>query len=206
MLSQMIINNRWRKGYKMTEGNSIKKRGVTRDSSYDRKQIVRDREYRDGYREWLDSLSPEERAKAKDLGVAEAAIDRKAVGRGFNGVELDRIGDRSEGLAASMPEVEYDEVKQEAMRLVRVVLANIFNPAAGRTVAYEVDIIGIALGVPGMGSVTAVAAKHGFTKAAISKAAVKFTDDNGLPPSVYMRSEANREVHRQANRRRRKAS
>lgn len=190
----------------MTDKNEGRKKSVMGDGAYARQQSLRDSRYERDYKTWLDKLSPKERAKAKSLGVGEPLVDRKAVGRGFDGVEFDRIGDTSESLGDAMAEQETDQVKLEAMRLVRIVLADIFNPAPGRTVEYEVDILGIALGVPGLVSVTAIAAKHGYTKAAISKAAVKFCSENELPPSIYMRSEANREIHRQANRRRRKAS
>lgn len=189
----------------MTEKEGMENGAVSGDGDYERAQSVRDREYEAEYAKWINGLTPCERARVKSMRLDHAEIDRKAVGRGYDGVEFDRVADQSEGLADLMSEEETDALKLEAMRLVRIVLANIFNPSPGRTVGYEVDVIGIAIGVPGLGSVTAVAAKHGFTKQAISKAAVKFCNDNGLPPSIYMRSEANREVHRVANRRRSKA-
>lgn len=191
----------------MTERMGNEKRAVIYDE-YGRKQGAMDESYRAEYRKWYAGLTPEQRVELKDRGLDKPSVDRKAVGRGLEGVDLDRLGalDVLEGFEPVVESSRSDDVMHEALRIVRVALADIFNPAVGRTVEYEVDIVGISLGMPGLDSMTAVGKKHGVTKAAISKAAHKFCDDLGLPASSYMRSEANREVHRKTNRRRSKVS
>lgn len=96
------------------------------------------------------------------------------------------------------------EVNRRAMSLVRCSLASILNPSHGSTSALEADVIALAIGFPGMGSMTDVAKKHGVGKAAISKRAVAFCDENELPPSPYMKSKRARESYQRCNKRRQK--
>lgn len=48
-------------------------------------------------------------------------------------------------------------------------------------------------------NMTRLAAKHGMTKQALSKRVVRYVEENGLPPSVYMRSEKDRETYAETN-------
>lgn len=48
-------------------------------------------------------------------------------------------------------------------------------------------------------AITRIAKKHGLSKAAISKRAVRFCIDNGLPPSLFMRPERDRETYAMTN-------
>ena len=66
----------------------------------------------------------------------------------------------------------------------------------------EAEIVGMAAGMelaPGM-TVTALAQRYGVSKQAISKRLVNFCETHGLPPSVFMRPEKDREIYRQFNR------
>lgn len=48
-------------------------------------------------------------------------------------------------------------------------------------------------------SMTSVAAEHGISRAAVSKRALKFCDENNLPPSIYMKSAKDRRTYTESN-------
>ena len=65
----------------------------------------------------------------------------------------------------------------------------------------EAEIIALATGII-LGddmNVTRIGRKHGLTKQAISKRVVRFCEDNGLPPSIFMRPERDRQTYALSN-------
>lgn len=164
--------------------------------------LYEDNGYASAYREWVSSMTPTERARAIDLGVHQPMPNRLSNGEGREIEHLDHFALRLAAPGEEPVEASESPVREEALRLLRAVLANIFAPARGRTMALEAHILGLAIGWPGLDSISAVAKIHGVGRAAVSKAAVQFCRENNLPPSRYMRSEATRETHRLSNRRR----
>lgn len=167
---------------------------------YGAKQAERDADYRASYEAWVAGMSAAERVRMRDMGLASPELDRTA-----RGCELD--ADRCEDQAGQAADVDMpeDPAREEALRLLRMCLSEVVYPRPGQTVAYRVAVVAIVIGMPGLGSVSAVATQHGVTRQAVSKAARRLAKELGVGPSCYMRSEANAEVHRQANRRRAKS-
>jgi hypothetical protein len=54
----------------------------------------------------------------------------------------------------------------------------------------EITCLRLALGIPGQPTMTAIAEKHGLTRAAISSRVKTVQKKLGLPPSVYMKSDS----------------
>lgn len=96
----------------------------------------------------------------------------------------------------------YDQEK--LLELVRVALANVIDPPPRSTAALEAEIVGLAIGFPGLGGMTEAARRHGVGKAAISRRAVALQERFGLPPSCYMKSVESRANYRQSNNRKRR--
>lgn len=84
------------------------------------------------------------------------------------------------------------------LRIAQVILREI---VFSRNPQLEAEIMALGAGIL-IGddqSVTAVARKHGITKSAVSKRVVAFCDDNGLPPSAFMKSKRARETYALTN-------
>lgn len=64
----------------------------------------------------------------------------------------------------------------------------------------EIMALGTGLILGEKDNITRIAAKHGLTKQAVSKRVIKFCDEYGLPPSIYMRTKKDRETYAKTNR------
>jgi len=180
-------------------GNDLERHGC--HDAYTDRQREMDAAYVAEYRKFVAGLSPLERRKLEEQG-----IDRADTSRATHSPDSAGLLERMEASPQSMADEEEKNkgggtTGEEVARVLRMALSNVFHPGPGRTREYELDVLGIAIGVIGLGSVQAVANRHGVGRQAISKAAVKFCREGGLPPSIYMKSEANREKHRSANKR-----
>ncbi len=84
------------------------------------------------------------------------------------------------------------------LRIAQVILREI---AFSKDPRLEAEIMALGAGVilAEKDNITRIAEKHGLTKQAISKRVIKFCDENGLPPSIFMRSKKDRETYRQTN-------
>lgn len=189
----------------MTERKTDKRAAVrVAGKGYEARQAEMDAKYKQDYLAWVSSLSVEERDAAARRGLLEPDAKRcESSGREILDTDgslyaptpIESVAEKTEGEGGP-------SVAEQAGAIVRMALANFFYPSPGRSLQYEVDVVGIALGVPGLVGCTAIGRKHGVTKQAVSKAARKFCRELDLPPSHYMRSEENRETHRMVNKRR----
>lgn len=109
-----------------------------------------------------------------------------------------------EVLFGDLHEVLTDEVTRLALSAIRGALANILNPSKGSSASLEATVIGLAIGYPGLVSMTHQARLHGVGKAAMSKRVVAYCEQNGMPPSPYMKSRRARDAYRASNTRKRK--
>lgn len=91
---------------------------------------------------------------------------------------------------------------EAALRVSQVILREVAFSDDPRLQA-EIMAIGAGVILDDDTTMTRIAAKHGLTKSAISKRVVNFVEENGLPPSVYMRKEADRKTYALTNRARR---
>jgi hypothetical protein len=189
----------------MTAKNNGKKKGChLRQRSSIARQSEKDATYEATYREFVNGLSPLERQKLREQGLDKAEVSYSTHSPDMSGVMESIASPSPEALPSEEKKAGGDDVNEEVLRLLRMVLSNVFYPSPGRSREYELDIIGISIGMLGLHGVAAVARRHGVGRQAVSKAAVKFCKEAGVPPSVYMKSEANREKHRLANKRGRK--
>lgn len=87
----------------------------------------------------------------------------------------------------------------ESLRIVQSILREIVY-AEDPQLEAEVMAIGAGLFLEDKMAVTRIAKKHGLSKAAVSKRAVRFCAEKGLPPSQFMRPERDRETYALTNR------
>lgn len=88
---------------------------------------------------------------------------------------------------------------EAALRVSQVILRQI---AYSSNPQLEAEIMAIGCGVilNDDETMTKMGKRWGLTRAAISKRVVNFVEENGLPPSQFMRSEKDRETYSMTNR------
>jgi hypothetical protein len=183
--------------------------------SYANDQSARDAAHAREYRAWIATLPPAERARLAAAGLDKPDTSRRA---------STRLGDVHTLAKAASTTPNPREVAAATEAATEAVGANsspseaIFGPDPVQTAAADIlasfcarirshsnpllalDALCFATGlmdVEGL-SETDLAARHGVTRAAFSKAAVQMSDTFGLPPSRGMRSRRARQAYRVA--------
>jgi hypothetical protein len=171
---------------------------------YARHESERNRKYRDAWespevKEWIESLSPEDRERMEAKGLLAAAVPKDG-----GGAFID--GDAAESpLASSTPDiaemVDGDRNSENADAQARSdVLASFcarMRGCANPALVFDAVCYGTGvLAIEGQ-SATELAAKHGVTKQAFSKIAVEWCTKFGLPPARSMKSKRARVSYRE---------
>ncbi len=193
---------------------------------YASRQAERDRQYRDSWetpeaREWLASLSPEDRRRFKAEGLLAPMLSKDGVANGC-GIEEDNAdsplasvdapsvsaSDSLEAILADYPHLE-QAIEERARRMnggsngteMLRKLALLFIDQGRR--ALNADCLAFVSGLAvRMGeSGTSLARKHGITRQAFHKRCSELLGELGLPPSRAMKSARARHSYRISNRR-----
>ena len=185
-----------------TTRNNLNLNDDMNDQSIEKRQAEKDAEYIDEYKKWFAALDAATKETMKTQGLHQPDAKRGVSKGSFDNELLDNQKAPTLGAFEELeiiPEGVDEKAEQIAMRACRVALSNICNPRPGNSVEYEAAIIALSIGVMGMVSISHQAAEHGVSRQAVSKRCRIYCDESGIRPSVYMRSEANREIHRLAN-------
>ena len=172
------------------------------------RQRMRDNEHRKAYQAWIDGADPETKRNLKKMNLMDPEINYVVSKGAFD----DEIIERERApQPAELSEKETGPGVGAGSELglveaLRISLCDILNPRPGATMEYEACIVGLGIGVLGLGGISEVARRFGVGRQAVSKQVKQYTRNLGLQPSVYMRSEANCDIHRESNLRKRKAA
>ena len=185
---------------------------------YSTRQSAKDAEYARQYKAWIKSLSPDERRKLEAQGLAAPDLARHGNGSA-KGDAADSPLMRDGDDPALMPEPEAEpELEPEpepdsrcapnaephqpirdteaAWSTARHVLGEVLNHDNARLTA---ECIALVSGLIYSGdSMTAIAKRHGISRAAVSKRCVELTELLNLRPSRAMRSLTARKSYRSA--------
>lgn len=139
------------------------------------------------------SITAPERTGGEGGAEASAALEELIADFGLRAVLAAVLGST---LAKDLERVGSGEA---ALRVSQVILRQI---AYSPNPQLEAEIMALGVGVILADDVTmtAIAKRWGLTRAAISKRAVNFVEENSLPPSIYMRKEADRGKYALTNR------
>ena len=136
-------------------------------------------------------------AVGPDWAFEDAEIERVLGELGFNEWVERRLAERRAELGLTEPGQE------KVLEVLRVVLSRLIDPPRGSNIGLEAEIVGLAIGHPGLGSMARVGRRNGLSKAAVSKRALGLVNQFNLPPSVYMKSAKARAGYRETNTKRR---
>ncbi|MCX6880842.1 MAG: hypothetical protein NTW21_44635 [Verrucomicrobia bacterium] len=145
---------------------------------YTRRQAARDADYERQYRAWVKSLPADQRRELEAQGLAEPDVARHGNGSA-KGDAADSPLMREGDDPAIQPEPEPEPVKaacdvEAAWSTARHVLGEVLNHSNARLTA---ECIALVSGLIYSGdSMTAIAKRHGITRAAVSKRCVELTE------------------------------
>jgi len=173
-----------------------------KSDDYSRRQSERDADYEKQYREWVESLPPEERAKLQANGLDQPCVQRHGSG-GATGDAADSplMSDGDDPALVPDPEPEPDHEctpcdNEFVWDALRRVLGEVLSHDNARLTA---ECIALVSGLAYTGcSMTEIAARHGVTRAAVSKRCIELTELLDLKPSRAMRSLTARKRYRAA--------
>jgi hypothetical protein len=173
-------------------------------SAYADRQAQRDANYATAYRAWIASLPPAERAALDAAGLREPDASRHTSTRQHDEATLDRT---------AAPELTPDDLAEQADEPALVVspstpavcAADVLASFCARIRAHPHPLLAFdaacfasgLMDVEGL-SESALAERHGVTRAAFSKLVVQWADLFGLQPSRGMRSKRARRAYRRA--------
>lgn len=175
---------------------------MSEDNAYALRQAQRDAQHAEDYRRWVDTLPEAERAQLRSLG-----IDRPDINYHGSNSLLDR--DLAESSLASeemeTPVIESQnspkeslvdsEVDERVMDVLRRLLGEVLTQKNARL---TLECLAMACGFTTLEgeSMTSLAARHGVSRAAVSKRCVDIGQKLNLPPSRTMRSQTAKRVYR----------
>jgi hypothetical protein len=164
-------------------------------SSYAARQRERDDNYRREYTEWIKSMPPEERQKLQAMGLDKAYLPSGSGGAAKDAAESSRarcedapITEDEPAAAGTSPAALYadqlaqDDAPHEIMR--RLIGEMLMQSNA----SLSLECLALVTGLAYRGdSMTAIAERHGVTRAAVSKRCVELTIALNVKPSRAMR-------------------
>lgn len=167
--------------------------------NYAQRQNVRDAEYSRAYEAWVASLPAEEKAKLAEVGLAHADVPKDAHGQRQNASDLSAASyapDIAAQIDPTPSAADNAELRADTLASFCARIRSAPNPLL------VFDAICFATGVLSLDglSQTALAKRHGVSRAAFSKIATQWCKTFGLTPSRGMKSEKARVVYAQLTR------
>lgn len=165
--------------------------------TYADRQAERDTTYAAAYREWIASLSPEERAKLAVQGIAAPDTSRHTSTRQGDAIVL-QLAASPEASADAAPEPDSHLTAASAASDILASFCARIRAHPNPLLAFDAACFASGLmDVEGL-SESELAKRHRVTRAAFSKLVVQWVETFGLPPSRGMRSKKARRAYRKA--------
>jgi len=159
--------------------------------SYVDRQQARDVVYTEAYRAWVASLSSAERAQLEAGGVLEPDVSRHTSTRQHDGALLERTAAPEPAAGPGLgPAPSAADVLASFCARIRSHPNPLLAFDAACFASGLMDVEGL--------SETALAQRHGVTRAAFSKLVIQWSETFGLTPSRGMRSKRARRAYREA--------
>lgn len=171
------------------------------------RQAQRDRDYREAYQSpevkaWVESLTPAERKRAQAEGLISPLVFGRASGQSEKDLADSSLASENPDIIESFePEIPAPQKvngteTSDALASFCARIRSVTNPLL------VFDAVCFATGVMALDgeSQTALARRHGVSRSAFSKLAIKWCKTFGLKPSRGMKSQKARETYSQLTR------
>jgi len=172
---------------------------------YARRQANKDAAYAREYEAWLATLTPEERYRVKQLGLESAMLpkDGASGGRDEDAADSPLASVAAEKIIESVADTsEPDQPLGDAANSEQIwdVLRRLIGELlAERNARLTLECVALVSGLSFVGdSMSAIARRHGVTRAAVSKRCIELTERLRVMPSRAMRSLTARHAYRDA--------
>ena len=167
---------------------------------YAKKQTKRDAQYERDYEAWVKTMTIEERREAEKLGLLKPHLQRHGNGAADHDMAESSRASHTPDIAALVDhegDSSDDPHARDAIEVLRHFVADLISEGNTRL---TVECLAVALGLSAYNgeSMTAIAKRHGVTRAAVSKRCVDITRQLNLPPSRAMRTEKARNTYRRS--------
>jgi hypothetical protein len=166
-------------------------------SDYHQRQATLDAEYGKAYQDWIDSMTSAEREALAAQGLDAPDLPRRSTGVGLS-------SDAAEHRAAScLDEIAQPDpdpsVSEEDLRICEVIQRLIGELISDRNPLLAIECLAAVSGIGYQGnSLTEIAARHGQTRAAVSKRALELAERLGVKNRRVFRSDRACESYAQA--------
>ena len=165
--------------------------------TYADRQAQRDSAYTVAYREWIASLSLEERATLASQGIAVPDTSRRTSTRQGDALAL-TLAASPESPPGAAPEPDSQLTASAAASDILASFCARIRAHPNPLLAFDAACFASGLmDIEGL-SESALAKRHRVTRAAFSKLVVQWVETFGLPPSRGMRSKKARRAYRKA--------
>lgn len=182
---------------------------MNRSDDYIQKQAQRDREYERAWeseetQQWLAKMSTEDRRKLEAEGLLQPMLPKHGNGMlDKDAAESSLASEEPDIIAQIEPEepdresVSSADIDERIMDVLRRLLGEVLTQKNARL---TLECLAVSCGLTTLQgeSMTAIAKRHGISRAAVSKRCVDITEKLNLPPSRSMRSRSARKSYQQA--------
>jgi hypothetical protein len=158
-------------------------------STYDETKRRKDLEYTQSYRQWVAKMSPSQRRKLEEQGLAEPRIDRLRTSAGNDIEDLPLASPPNEAQSEERLDVGPRVLQGQAGDVLEVLRRLLGELMAQSNMRLTVECLALVTGLSYSGnSMSEIAKRHRVTRAAVSKRCIAITEALGLPPSRAMRA------------------
>jgi hypothetical protein len=166
-------------------------------SDYHQRQATLDQKYAREYAAWLDTLSAEERQQLEGLGLDSPDLPRRSAGIGLSRDAAEQSAAQTlEEIAAPDPD---EGISPGDLRIMEALQKLIGELVTDRNPRLAVECLALTTGIAYAGnSLTEIAARHGLTRAAVSKRCLELSERLGVKNRRALRSDHAREAYAEA--------
>jgi hypothetical protein len=165
--------------------------------NYHQRQAEADQEYERAYASWLDGMTPAERVELEGLGLGEAELPKRSGGVGLSCDAAEQSAAQTlDEIAAPDPD---EGISAGDLRIMEALQRLIGELVTDQKPRLAIECLALVSSIAYQGnSLTEIAARHGLTRAAVSKRCLELSERLGVKNRRALRSDHAREAYAEA--------
>jgi hypothetical protein len=166
-------------------------------SDYHQRQAEADQEYQQAYAEWINGMTPHEREQLAAQGLDSPEIPKRSAGIGVSRDAAEQSGASClDEIAAPDPD---EGISTGDLRIMEALQKLIGELVTDRNPRLAIECLALVSSIAYQGnSLTEIAARHGLTRAAVSKRCLELSERLGVKNRRALRSDHAREAYAEA--------